>query len=120
MHQSLPQAKSQIAGVFDLGRNNEELKNGPMHVECSSYKNELVSAMEGELTACFVNCQKGVPIQHTLVDMGYPQSSSPIDIDNSPTEGFINENQEQIKSSAIEMNFYWLRYKARNKEFYFF
>ena len=80
-----------MVGVFDLEKDNSDFKNRPIHVECSMYKNALASTMGGELAACFVNCKKRVPIRHTLADMGYPQGPTPVEIDNSPAEGFINE-----------------------------
>ena len=52
--------------------------------------------------------------------MGYPQGPTPVETDNSPAEGFINETQKETKSRVIKMNFYWLRDKVKNKEFYFF
>ena len=60
-----------MAGVFELGKDNSESKNFPIYVKCTTCKNALAlaSAIEGELTACFLNCQKGVPIRHILIDM---------------------------------------------------
>ena len=55
---------------------------------------------------------------HTLADMGYPQGPTPVETDISPSEGFMNETQKQTKLRAIKMNFYCLRDKARNKEFF--
>ena len=54
----------------------------------------------------FCKLPKRVRIRHTLVDMGYSQGPTPVEIDNSPAEGFINKTQKQKKLRAIEMSFY--------------
>ena len=45
-YRSLSQAKSQMAVVFDSGKNNGEFKNDQIHVECRTHKNVLASAKE--------------------------------------------------------------------------
>ena len=62
----LKEAKSQIAGHFNLEPHKNYLKatkqNGPIHTECSTLKNVVCSAVETECSGLFTNCQKALEI----------------------------------------------------------
>ena len=67
--------------------------NGPtIHVEYTTMKNFLESAMEAELGALFVNCQRGTALTIAMEEMGHHQPPTPVVTDSATSEGFVNEN----------------------------
>ena len=79
---SEPGAKSISGGYHYLSTasadpNKAPLKqpplNRPVHVKCTTMINVLASAMEAELGALFVNCQRGAVMRMALIEMGHAQ-----------------------------------------------
>ena len=52
--------------------------NGPILTVTQIIKFVLTSAAEAELGALFITAQKMVPLQQTLIEMGWPQNPSPV------------------------------------------
>ena len=73
--------------------------------------NVLASAMEAEIGYLFFNFQIGAAMCMTLIEMGYAQPPTPTVTDSATEDGFVNDNIRQRRSQAIDMRFYWVRYR---------
>ena len=71
-------------------------------------KNIMASAAEAELGALFINAREAVPTCTTLVEMQWPQPSTPIQVNNSTAVGIDNQSIKQKMSKAMDMRFYWV------------
>jgi hypothetical protein len=49
--------------------------------------------------------------------MGHPQPSTPIQVDNTTAVGFANDTMKQKRPKAIDMRFYWVKCRTRQKQF---
>ena len=65
--------------------------NGPIHVECTTMRNVLSSAMEAELVALFVKCQRGAEMRMVIIYMGHAQPPTPSVTDSATGDGFFND-----------------------------
>ena len=76
-------------------------------------KNVPASALEAELGALSVNCQRGAAPRIALEEMGHHQPLTPVVTDNATSDGFVNDNIIQRKSRAIDMILYWVHDRVR-------
>jgi hypothetical protein len=83
--------------------------NGPIHTLCTIIDVVVGSAAEAEIGAGYLNCQEVVPIVTTLKELGHPQSPTPLQVDNTTSNGFANVTMKQKRSKAMDMRWYWLR-----------
>ena len=67
------------------------------------------SAMETEVAATFYNAKEALPFRVTLAEMGHPQPSTPMEVENETAIGFLKSTMKQKRSKAIDMRFYWVR-----------
>ena len=75
---------------------NEPIKlNGAVHTLCKILKFVAASAAEAELGALFMNVKQGQIMRLTLEEMGHPQPSTPINVDNSTAVGIVNGTVKQ-------------------------
>ena len=51
----------------------------------------------------------GIPMQHTLIEIGHPQLPTPIQIDNTTAVGIATDSIKQKYCKALEMRWYWLK-----------
>ena len=118
---SEPKARSRWAGFHFLGERNTTTlvsrPNGPVHVPCQILKEVVSSAAEGELAAVFHNAKESCPIRICLEELGHPQPPTPIITDNTTAAGIANDTVKQKRSKAIDMRFYWIRDRIRQKQF---
>eukprot|EP00957_Ditylum_brightwellii_P143847 10960626-Ditylum_brightwellii.AAC.1 len=49
--------------------------------------------------------------------MGHPQPPTPIQVDKAVAHGIVNNNIRQRKSKVIDMRFYWVRDRVKQKQF---
>jgi predicted transposase YdaD len=49
--------------------------------------------------------------------MSHPQAATPIQTDNACAAGIANETVKQRRSKAIDMRFYWIRYRIKQGQF---
>jgi hypothetical protein len=63
----------------------------------------MASAAGAELAALFIVAHKMVPHQQTLIDMGWTQTQSPIQTDNSTTVGVTNKTIVPKQSKMMDM-----------------
>ena len=92
--------------------------NAAIHIVCKVIDTVMSSAQEAETGAGFVTAKDLVPIRQTLEEMGHPQGPTPLQFDNKCATGIINDNVKQKMSKAMDMRFYWLRDRVRQKQFH--
>jgi hypothetical protein len=90
---------------------------GPSSTWLSVIKNMVASAAESEVFACFQNAQSAAPLHVTLFELGHKQPTTPLRIDNSTAYGILNETIKQKRSQFIDMKYYWLQDRVRQKQF---
>ena len=75
------------------------------------------SAAEADIGATYINGQEAVPIRTLLCEMGNPQPTTPIQVDNSTSDGFANDTIKQKRSKAINLRFSWIRNRTSQGQF---
>ena len=119
-----PQAKSRIAGYFQLNNLPKSTPhptvNGAILVECKTLRHVVASAAEAETAGVFHNAQTAIPIRTILKALGHPQPPTPVKTDNSTTNGFIHNNIHLKKSKSWDMRYHWLRDKEAQRLFQFY
>jgi hypothetical protein len=79
----------------------------------------MSSVQESETGSGFINNAKdAVPMRQTLTEMGHLQGPTPLQFDNKCAVGILNDNVVQRRSKAMDMQFYWLRDRQRQKQFH--
>ena len=91
--------------------------NAPVHVNSAIITAVMSSAADAEYGALFFNAKDGCKLRTTLQDMGYPQPATPIQADNSCAVGLANDTVKQKRSKAIDMRFYWVKDRVKQKQF---
>jgi hypothetical protein len=94
------------------------MHNGAINVPCQIMREVLASAAEAELGGVFHNAKEACPIRICLEELGHPQPPTPIKTDNSTANGIANGTVKQKRSKAIDMRFYWVGDRVRQKQFY--
>ena len=101
---SEPQSCSRTGGHYFLGDIRPDISkppttrpclNGPIHSISSIMSNVMGSADEAKIGAAYINGQEAVPIRTLLLELGHPQPSTPIQFDNSTSDGFANDTIKQ-------------------------
>ena len=80
----------------------------------------MASAAEVETCAAFVNYQEAIAIRQTLIEMGHPQPVTHIHVDTKCAVGILNESFRQRKSKFMDMCFYQVRDRIKQKKFRIF
>jgi hypothetical protein len=113
-------ARSRGAGHFYLGEkpsNQPVRNNGALLTTSIIMRNVMSSAAEAECGALFNNTKEAVPLRTSLAEMGHPQPPTPVNVDNSTTVGFANTNMKQKKSKSMDMRFYWIQDRVKQRQF---
>ncbi len=69
----------------------------------------MALAAKAELAALFIAAHKMVPHRQTLTDMGWSQSRSPIQTDNSTVVGVTSKTIVPKQSKMMDMRLWWLQ-----------
>jgi hypothetical protein len=115
---SVPNARSRLGGLIFLGNKSpkqETLSRSILNVAVV-IKNVVASAAESEVGTCFHNAQSGAPLRATLIELGHTQPPTPLRTDSSTAYGIINEMIKQKRSKAMDMRYYWLTDRVRQKQ----
>ena len=91
--------------------------NGAVHVVCHIMKQVLASATEAEAGALFYNAQDACMLRNALEFLGHPQPATPIQTDNACANGIMNETVKVKRSKAMDMRFWWVRDRVKQKQF---
>ena len=78
------------------------------------------SASEAETGELYIVAQEMVPLRNMLIEMGWKQPRSPIQIDNSTATGYVNKTIVIKRLKAINMRLDWLRYQEAQGQLRFF
>ena len=122
---SEPRARSPTGGGYYLNSLPTDPKkfpnlpppaNGPIHTECRILKHVVASAAEAEFRGLFHNGQTLVPLIITLHELGFTQPPTPIKTDNSAAEGIVTATVRQKSSKAMDMQFYWMKDRVKQKD----
>jgi hypothetical protein len=119
---SVSRERSRLGVLFYLGYNppNQDKLNGSIRNVASVIKNVLASAAEYKVGACFQNAHTAAPLRTTLLELGHKQPSTPLRTDNSTAHGILNETVKQKRSKSMDMKYYWLQDRVRQKQFDFY
>jgi hypothetical protein len=113
------EARSRAGGIaFMAGTTPQNQLNGAVHIHSSIMKNVLSSATEAEVGALFHNAHDACTLRQALTDMGHPQPATPIQTDNACAHGILNDSVKQKRSKAMDMRYYWMRDRVRQKQFH--
>jgi hypothetical protein len=96
----------------------EPTPNGPVNILCKIIDAVMSSAQETETGAGFLNGQDLVPMRTTLEELGHSQGPTPIQFDNKVATGIMNDDIQQKRSKSMDMRFYWLRDRQRQRQFH--
>jgi hypothetical protein len=77
----------------------------------------MALATEAEVGTCFHNAQDAISIRTTLKELGWPQPTTPIQVNNSCAAGIISDTVKQRCYKAIDMRFYWVRDRVNQGQF---
>ena len=78
----------------------------------------MASVSKAEVGGLFHNGQTAVPLIITLHELGFTHPPTPIKIDNSAAEGIVTAKVRQKSSKAMDMQFYWMKYRVKQKDFF--
>jgi hypothetical protein len=77
----------------------------------------VASAAESEVGACFQNAQTAAPLRVALLELGHKQPAKHLRTDKSTACRILNETIKQKRSKSMDMKYYWLQDRAREKQF---
>jgi hypothetical protein len=115
---SVSKARRRLRGLFYLGYNppNQDKLNGSILNFAPVIKNIVASAAESEVGACFQNAQTAAPLRTTLLELGQKQPATPR-TDTFTAYGILNETIKQKRSKSMDMKYYWIQDRVRQKQF---
>jgi len=93
-------------------------RNAPIHVHSKIIDAVMSSVQEAETGSGFNNAVEAVPERQTLDELGHIQGPTPLQFDNKSATGIMNDTVRQKRSKHMDMRFYWLRDRARQKQFH--
>jgi hypothetical protein len=109
-------AGSRLGGLFFLGKKSPEQDtlNGSILNVASVINNEVASAAESEVGACFHNAQSS-ELHSPSWDTHNPPT--PLRTHNSTASGIMSETIKQKRSKAMDMRYHWLTDRVRQNQF---
>jgi hypothetical protein len=113
-------AKIRAGGFFYMGnttKNDKKLTNGAILIIIKVLKRVVSSAAEAEIGAVFINAKEGAVLRTTLEELGYKQSPTPMETDNTTATGYINGTIKQKRTKAMDMCFYWIKDRVKQGQF---
>ena len=70
-----------------------------------------------EVGGMFRNGQTAVPLIITIHEIGFNQTPNPLKTDNSAAESIVTATARQKISKAMDMRFYWMKDRVKQKDF---
>ncbi len=110
------------AGAHIMCSNNDPIlsHNGPVLTISQIIKFITSLATESELAGLFICAKEVVPLRHSLLEMGWPQSQSPIQTDNTMALGVANKTIIAKKMKSMDMRLWWLHCQESQGQFCFY
>ena len=93
-------------------------RNGPIHTEYRILKNVVSYTAGTEVGGLFHNGQTAVPLRITFHELGFTQPPTPLKTDNSTAEGIVTATVRQKSYKAMDMQFYWMKDRVKQKHFF--
>eukprot|EP00804_Cyclotella_cryptica_P010308 CCRYP_012223-RA/>CCRYP_012223-RA protein AED:0.11 eAED:0.15 QI:0/0/0/1/0/0.5/2/0/935 len=94
--------------------------NGPILTIAQIIKFVMSSAAEAELAGLFICAKEMIPLQQSLIEMGWPQPKSPIQTDNTTALGVANKTIIAKRMKSMDMRLWWLRCRESQGQFRYF
>ena len=94
--------------------------NGPVLTISQIIKNVISSAAEAELSGLFICAKAMIPLRNTLIEMGWPQSSSNVQCNNSTATGVTNKTMVNKMLKSMDMRFWWFRCRYSQEHFRYY
>jgi hypothetical protein len=92
---TVSKARSRAAGHFYLSSYSNPILNGTFLVHCHIMKEAVSSAAEAKLGALFSNSKEACPLWIALEELGHPQSTTAIIINNSTAAEIAKDTVKQ-------------------------
>ena len=92
--------------------------NAPVPVNSKIIDTVMYSVQKSETGSGFINGKDDVPLHNALHEMDHIQVPTPIQFENIVVNGIITDTVVQRISKAMDMHFYWLRDRCRQKQFH--
>ena len=124
---SEPRARSRAGGFYYLSsKPNLPIHandpppplNGAIAVKSKIIDAVMSSVQEAETWAGFYNAKKLLPLRQALEELGHPQGPTPLQFDNQSATQILKEEVSQKRSKAMDMQYYWLRDRAKQQQFH--
>ena len=114
-------ARSREGAHIFLSKNEPKPKlNGLVLTIAQIIKTVMASAAEAEMTALYIIARKIIPLCNKLIEMGWPQAKTPIQIDSSTALGFTNKKIVNILTKSADMKLWWLRDRESQEQFRYY
>jgi hypothetical protein len=65
----------------------------------------------------FINAKEGAVLRTALEELGHKQPPTPMETDNTTATGYINGTIKQKSTTAMDMRFYWIKYRVKHGQF---
>ena len=95
--------------IFNSENEPKPKLNGPVLTIAQIIKTVMASAAEADMAALFITAEKMIPLRHTIMEFGWPQTQSLIQTDNSTAVGLTKKNIVSKATKSVEMKLWWLR-----------
>ena len=99
-------------------KSDPDILNGTVLNLAAIMKMVLSSTAEDEFGALFHNTKEATPLCTTLEELGHPQPTMLVLVDNSTAVGLANDTVTQQRSRAIDMHFYWIRDRVNQQQYH--
>ena len=105
-HLNVSKARSRVGAYIMLSKDLPvPAHNGPVLTITQIIKSVMSSAAEAEIASLFTIAKEMIPLRQALTEMGWPQSATPIQCDNSTAVGVCqrNNNSSEDKIHGYEL-----------------
>jgi hypothetical protein len=77
----------------------------------------MLSVVEAELMALFLNAKEAAVICQILTEIGHPQPRTPIQTNNTTVEAFVTNRVQPKQLTAMDMRLHWLKLCEAQEKF---
>jgi hypothetical protein len=71
-----------------------------------------------EIGSVFLNAKEETILRTTLIEMGHPQPTTPLQTDNTIAMVYSNDTIKQRRTRAVDMYFYWVEDRVKQGHFH--
>jgi hypothetical protein len=113
--------RSRAGGHFYLSNDVPYPPNNGAILNIAKVIDVVVSSVaEAELGALFMNAREAVYLRCILAKMGHLLPKTPIQTNNSTTEGVINSKIQPKRTKLMDTRFEWLKEREAKEQFHFY